>query len=297
MNTLLKSDYSTSTLRYASDLFNTTVFKRVVRDGDTDLFNIRAIRLLNSCPYFKAKYTVDLIQKAYSIISDKYRIEYFYKNTILNSLLTQSQFVQDSVVVFNEFKINKSIADVVYINGTNRAYEIKTELDTPERMVGQIADYKKMFSEINIVTHESLYSRYNNILDNDEIGIYVLDEQLKIVNKKMALIDNSKLDVEVMLKTLRKKEIISLIYDITSIHIQISNMYFFDECLLLLKDYDILEVQKLVFKYLKQRGIREKDMLLNPETINELKYICLSLSFSKKEYETLYSFLTLPISR
>lgn len=297
MNTLIKNDYNASTLRYASDLFNATVFKKVVREDDADLFNTRAIRLLNSCSYFEAGCTSDLIREAYSIISDKYRVEYFYKNTILNLLLTQSQFVQDSVVVFNEFKINKSIADVVYINGTNRAYEIKTELDTPERLLGQIADYKKMFSEINIVTHNSLYKRYSSILGENEIGIYVLDEELNLINKKIALIDNTKLDVEVMLKTLRKKEITSLVHDITATYVQVSNMSFFDECLSLLKDYDILEIQKSVFKYLKQRGIKEKDMLVNPETISELKYICLSLSFSKKEYEVLYNFLTLPISR
>ncbi len=287
--------YKTSAYRCASDLFATTVFRKVVRENDTELFNVRALRLLEACPDLNAYCTGDIICKAYSILSDCYRVEYFYKNTILNELLTKKQFTQDSVVVFNEFKINKSIADVVYINGKNRAYEIKTELDSPERLHNQIADYKKMFSEINIVTHISLYEKYKQLLNDHTIGIYVLDEGLKIQIKRQATADNTKLDLEVMLKTLRKKEIISLVYDLTNVNIQTSNILFFDECLSILEVCEIFEVQLRVFYYLKKRGINEKDMLLDVKTMKELKYLCLSMGFVKRDYETLYSFLNLPI--
>ncbi len=256
---------------------------------------MRAYRLLEACPDINPQCTADLICKAYSILSEGYRVEYFYKNTILNELLTKQRFLQDSIVVFNEFKINKSIADVVYINGKNRAYEIKTELDNPERLHNQIADYKKMFSEINIVTHVSLYEKYKQILNDDSIGIYILDESLKIQIRRQATADNTKLDLEVMLKTLRKKEIICLVYDLAKIHVQTSNIIFFEECLSILEECDIIKVQLRVFYYLKKRGINEKDMLLDVKTMNELKYLCLSLGFAKRDYEILYNFLGLPI--
>ncbi|GAB2526427.1 sce7726 family protein [Spirosoma aerophilum] len=253
--------------------------------------------MLASCPDSKVKSTADIIKYAYQILRDSYRIEYFYKNTILNELLTDKRFVQDSLVIFNEFKIHKSIADVVYINGKNRVYEIKTELDSPERLANQISDYKKMFSEVNIVTHITLFEKYSQIVKDDSVGIYVLQENLKIENIKKANSDNNKLDLEVILKTLKKSELLSLIINISGIELKIPNMSFFDTCLDILHDYNILDVQKAVFDCLKLRGIKERQMLLNSETPKELKYVCLSLGFSKDEYKTLYDFLNTPSSK
>ena len=291
-----QNNYNRSVLRCASDLFNTAVFRKAVREKNCDLFTVRAKRLLELCPDLEIKSTADIIRSAYKILRDSYRIEYFYKNTILNELLTDKQFLQDSVVVFNEFKIHKSIADVVYINGKNRVYEIKTELDTPERLANQISDYKKMFSEVSIVTHVTLFEKYSQLVEDDSIGIYVLNEGLKIENMRKANADNSKLNLEVMLKTLKKHELSSLVSNISGINLQIPNMSFFDTCLNILGNFDILNVQKHVFERLKLREIKERQMLLNNETLNELKYVCLSLSLSRDEYRALYYFLnTVPL--
>jgi hypothetical protein len=280
-----------SACRCASDILSVATFKKVVKEGNYDFFKRHVDRLLEYKSDIKGSTAKDIVREAYQLLCLNYRVEYFYKNTILNTLLSDSRFAKDSVVVFNEFKVNKSIADVVFINGRNRVYEIKTELDSPERLYSQLSDYKKVFSEVTIVTHWSLFDKYSKLVIDEAIGLLVLDKNFKLVEKKAAQIDTSKLEVEVMLKCLRKNEICSIVKQLTGTLPSVSNMAFFDECLTTLSQYDIKIIQKRVFTSLKSRGIKEKSLLLSSETLEELKYICLTLDFTVDEYRQLYNFL------
>ncbi|MBU5889902.1 sce7726 family protein, partial [Vibrio cholerae O1] len=77
------------------------------------------------------------------------RNEYFYKNTLLNKLLLGKHSLNTTTAI-TEIPINKSKADFILINGKAVVYEIKTGLDSFERLESQIEDYFKAFVNVYV---------------------------------------------------------------------------------------------------------------------------------------------------
>jgi hypothetical protein len=77
--------------------------------------------------------------------------------------------------MLTEFRVDECKADAVVLNGTSHVYEIKSEMDSFERLDRQLAAYRKMFDFITVITTERLY---NAVLDRvpSEIGVMVLAE-------------------------------------------------------------------------------------------------------------------------
>ena len=94
----------------------------------------------------------DLIAHAHDVLLNNYRHEYLYKSKLLNDFILKNYSLNDTIIL-DEFRINESIADIALINGTNKIFEIKTELDSLERFPSQISDYYKAFSEVYLVIH------------------------------------------------------------------------------------------------------------------------------------------------
>lgn len=88
----------------------------------------------------------------YDLLWDKYRCEYVYKNVLATELYEKELHrIHDSLLI-NEFASGQSRADVVIMNGTSTAYEIKSNYDSLARLDQQIEDYRKIFDQIIVVT-------------------------------------------------------------------------------------------------------------------------------------------------
>lgn len=83
-----------------------------------------------------------LISEIYRFMSKSYRNEYFYQNTLLNKLLLGRHSV-NTTTALTQIPISKSKADFILINGRAVVYEIKTELDTFDRLETQIGEIIK----------------------------------------------------------------------------------------------------------------------------------------------------------
>ena len=114
-----------------------------------------------------------LISEIYHFMSKSYRNEYFYQNTLLNKLLLGRHSI-NTTTALTQIPISKSKADFILINGKAVVYEIKTELDTFDRLETQLRDYYKGFNHVCVVTSEGQYERARTILDDTPVGIYVL---------------------------------------------------------------------------------------------------------------------------
>src|SRR5690606_29584477 len=146
-------------------------FKRLLLGEDYKTYGRQIKKLLvKGGISFEGKSSIkELLDISYNHLLSNYRHEYIYKTSLLNAYILQKYSLKDSVIL-NEFKVGASKADVVLVNGTNKVFEIKTELDSPERLKTQIADYYKVFSEVFIVTHHSLVNKYKAVLE-EKVGI------------------------------------------------------------------------------------------------------------------------------
>ena len=275
------------TLRQWSRLFSPPVFKKIVAKNDSTYFvdNIEP-RLKNSS---KETSNLTLIKSFYKTLEKKYRCEYIYKNTLFNAILKEHGL--KSTLTLNEFKIGKSIADLVLLNGAAKVYEIKTELDSLDKLDKQISDYLKFADKIYIVTDDTHAAQLQTAYSDSSIGIVLLNQKNKLETIKEAESDTSNFDFDILFKVLRKQEYLDLTMSNFNYIPDVPNTKIFRCCYALLRDVDILEFQKQVVAKLKERTIQNPKKLMSRKTPKELKYICNSLDLNDLEYEVLYEFL------
>lgn len=104
----------------------------------------------------------DLLKASYEYLSRNYRNEYIYKNAIANKILLGVHSINTSYML-QEFRVGRSKVDTVILNGTSNVYEIKSELDTLERLERQISDYKRAFDKVHVITSEDQLKKSSSL--------------------------------------------------------------------------------------------------------------------------------------
>ena len=276
-------------LRSYANIFTNSTFERLIRSDDFSHIQARIKKYDNGFIRNGRRTYREYFSHSYKALIAHYRNEYIYKNFIIEQILI-GKYSLKTTNGLNEFRINKSIADLVLVNGTSKVFEIKTELDNPNRLANQINDYKKVFKEIYIVTHHSLEHKYNEIISND-IGLIVLtsNNTLKTIREPLV---NDNLDSITMMKCLRKFEYSNIILSYYGSIPNSSDFKFYSTCKVLFEKIPIYDLHYLMINELKKRTIKEKDILVSKIVPKELKHICMCLNFNKEEYKKLDKLLS-----
>lgn len=225
----------------------------------------------------------ELLSMGYQQLFEHYRHEYIYKTAILNSYVLREHSLEDTILL-NEFKVGTSKADVIVVNGTNKVFEIKTELDTPERLENQVNDYFKAFSEVYLVVHHSMLSKYLGRVDM-HVGIMVFSKKGDIETIYTATPDHSRLESTTMLKSLRKDEYLNLIKNINGSIPITKPVHLFSECCRIAKSYPVKTIHNEFLKIIKQRICKESNKITLDEAIpSYLKFSCYNADLDQNHY-------------
>lgn len=197
-----------------------------------------------------------IISNLYQELNDWHRNEYFYKNELLTSLLIQNKKLS-SCSALTELPISKSRADMIFIdeNDTGIVYEIKTELDTLNRLESQIQDYYKAFSYMYVVIGPNHLQHLEQALKETNIGIIELTDNREFVHRKEATCNTDNLSHDVLFRTLRKKEFESIVLKYFGELPDVSDFVYYGTCLEMLKKLDVVLFQKEVMSCLKKRNL------------------------------------------
>lgn len=212
---------------------------------------LKQLLLKNGLEIEKKSNVSELIDISYEHLLMHYRHEYLYKVALLNSYVLKNHCLSDTILL-NEFKIGNSKADTILVNGTNKVFEIKTELDSPERLCTQINDYYKGFSEVYIVIHHSEISKYVAFIP-EHVGIMVFSKDNTIEFCKEAAVYTDQLDIVVMMKALRKDEYLQLVSRIAGEIPRATAVQLFKACVATLSNFPVIKVQEEFLKIIKQR--------------------------------------------
>lgn len=224
-----------------------------------------------------------LLDFGYQELLQNYRHEYLFKSILLNDYVLEN-YRLDSSILLNEFQIGKSIADAILVNGSNKVFEIKTELDSPLRLATQVQEYKKAFSEVYLVVHEKQVEKYADYV-TEEIGLLCFSERTGIYKYKEAYLDNSCLEVDVMVKSLRKDELTLLATILTGEEPEATPVKLFKTCLKLIRDYSSIEVQKEYLQIIKNRiNPATNELIKSDEIPSWLKFFCYTENIKEKDY-------------
>jgi hypothetical protein len=226
-----------------------------------------------------------LLDKSYTHLQKDYRHEYVYKTKLLSDFVLKNYRFNDTIIL-NEFRLGRSIADMVLINGTNKVFEIKTELDNPDRLASQLDDYFKVFSSVYLVTHHSLTSKYKCIV-NSHVGIIEFDENLTLGINREAQIENSLLSNQTMMKSLRKSEFLNIIVQLFGQLPDAPPVKLYRACLSLIEGVDSITLQRCFLDALKSRIHTYEELI--PDY---LKFFCYLDNFTEKQYLSLLARLS-----
>lgn len=281
---------STDFNRSLAQIFSAPIFREVARHGTNQYF---FDKLKKYQPHFQVQEgdsIKNVIWNAYGYLSQNYRNEYVYKNTILNKILLGKHNINTATLI-NEFRVGKSIADIVILNGTSTVYEIKTELDSPEKLIKQIIDYRKVFAKIYLVTHHTIADKYLSLIKNSSVGLLSLTGRFSLATIKEAEVDYSGICNETVIKSLRKTEYAAILTEHFGLLPQVPNIKFFSACRDLISTLDKETLHAHMLLQLRKRNLKEGNILASDLLPTELKHICLCIDPDKNEYNNLLRFI------
>lgn len=274
--------------RPLSRLINNAALKAVITGDKSSAYIKRMKKMLSwdSMEADRPKTVNDLIHYAYQHLLKEYRYEYLYKSALLNEFVLRNYSLADTILL-NEFRIGKSKADAVLVNGTNKVFEIKTELDSAERLNSQVADYYKAFSEVYIVTHISLIEKYKQVVQ-PEVGLLAFSNDGGISVIRSARVNHSMLDSAVMFKSLRKSEYLEMTRLICGYIPNTTPVKLFADCLAMVRQYETEFVQKKYLEVIKKRINKEtNDIIISGALPEYIKFSCYHLNLDSNSYLTL----------
>ncbi|MDX8046633.1 sce7726 family protein [Gracilibacillus sp. S3-1-1] len=266
-------------------VFTQSIFQELINQNENSLFDTCVRKYLTIGNYIQYN---DLIKEMYNYLSKQYRNEYFYKNTLLNKLLLGRHSI-NTTTALTEIPISKSKADFILINGKAVVYEIKTELDTFDRLDSQITDYFKAFDHVCVVTSESQYNKVQKILNGSKVGICVLTKRNTISTRKEPITDTSQLDHVTMFKILRKQEYERIILEYYGELPRTVPVKYYKECLNMFSNIEINTAYKYFINILKERSKLVKEEY--EKVPYELKFLMYFSNYNKNDYAKLFSVL------
>lgn len=234
----------------------------------------------------------DTFESLYKVLTDNYRSEYVYKNTLFNKLLLGKHNLNTTSALV-ELPIGDSIADFVLFNGSATVYEIKTELDSLERLKTQLKNYYKAFDLVYVVISEQHLKSAWALLESSPVGIIVLTSKMTLSTKKKATPYTEALDKNIWFSILRKYEFEKVIESYYGFLPKTNDFKYYDACKELFLKIDIVLLYKMFLSCLKNRNFNKysnKEIKVLPESLRSLVYFS---KFSKTDYIKLIRFLNL----
>lgn len=197
-----------------------------------------------------------VIASLYQELDEYHRNEYFYKNELLNSLLIQNKSLS-SCSALTELPVANSKTDMIFVNENDvgTVYEIKTELDTLNRLKSQIQDYYKAFSYMYVVTSSNHLKQLENVLEGTDVGIIELTNDREFVHRKEVIYNAADLSHDVLFRILRKKEFESIVLKYFGELPNVSDFVYYRTCFEMLKKLDVVLFQKEVMSCLRKRNL------------------------------------------
>lgn len=242
------------------------------------------------------RYSIDSIEKSNSkVIKDiykymlkYYRNEYIYQNTIVNKLLLGRHSL-NTTTALTQIAINKSKADFILINGKAVVYEIKSELDTLERLDKQLKDYYKAFKYVSIISCEENFEKLYNLYSNTKIGISIFTKRNTISKKKEPDCEERYLEYRTIYKVLNKKEVDNILLDYYGELPKVAIVFYYEACYKLFKQIPMDILYTMFLKQLKNRNQISKEKL--DKIPYELKSLIYFAKVSSKDIMKLEKFL------
>lgn len=162
-----------------SHLFAPRVFHELGRNSRSPVFT-RLMQQTRLLPLMSPDSTVgDAFERAFGILRQSgMRDEYVYRSAIAQKILLGRHSL-NTATMLNELRAGECKADVVVLNGTSTAYEIKSDRDSLTRLTNQLSNYRAVFASVNVVVGHSHLDDVLTLVPHD-VGVLLLTNRFRL---------------------------------------------------------------------------------------------------------------------
>jgi len=194
----------------------------------------------------------DFLQIVYNHLFKNYRGEYIYKNAIANKILLGRHSL-NTAFMLTEFRVADCKADTVVLNGTSNVYEIKSELDSMDRLKRQIEAYSQVFDFIHVITSPSQIMKVKACVP-ESVGIMRLTDRNTISTVREASTGKHSVTPSVIFDSLRKAEYTSIIKEQYGYIPDVPNTRIYSACREMFARFSPEKAHDSMVRVLKKRG-------------------------------------------
>lgn len=279
---MIKCNSHVSSGRYhnaLAQIFGPSLLKKITsQEYELQLKNL--LKQSNLYDPLKPWSLLDGLSDTYNYLKKFYRCEYIYKNEIANQLLLKYHN-DNSATMLKEVNSHSCIADVIIINGSTVAYEIKTELDNFERLPNQVASFSKIYDQLNVVTHYKAIPSLEALLPKN-VGIMYLDDKGIIKSYKPAESNVELFDPTVSSLTLRQSELMIAHNKYEGPMPKMGTALIHRYCINWYQKLDLTISRKIFAESLKARRPSDHQFETMMQCPPSLRSLMLGVNFSKK---------------
>lgn len=280
-----------STVRRAAKLFSARAFRPVLRGQVSAELNESIAALRADLDLDASASNGDVVDGAYLLLARSYRPEYVYKNLIATKLFIGRHRASNSVLL-NEFRVGGAVADAVLVNGQATVYEIKTELDNPDKLERQLAEYYTAFPRVYVVVHESVATRYLGLLEGSCAGVISVGTRWRLSTVKSAQASYGELRVQTMFNALRLEETRFALRTLGFSVPEVPNGLRYEAYLAAASRASAVEFHEVFRAALKRRNLNRDTALYLDPALLPLRSLLIQLDPSPAEGENLRAWLS-----
>ena len=231
-------------------LFSGPVLRQISEKGVSSFVNGVFRQAVPGCFDSKASY-LSVIEDVFHLLKNHYRSDYVYRTAIANKIFL-GRHSPATTTLLPELRVYKSRADLVMVNGTTTAYEIKSDLDSTERLETQLADYLKMFDKVYVVASDALAHKVERVLP-EAVGLITLTPRYTLKTQKEAVSNVDHLEIKTITDSIRVADLKKMVKELHGFVPEVPNTLMFRECERLLEQCSPADVHKEMVKVLKSR--------------------------------------------
>lgn len=182
------------------------------------------------------------------------RDDYVYRSSVVEKIALGRHNLRTATVL-SEVRARASKADLVILNGTATAYEIKSERDSLGRLTSQLSDYRSVFASVTVVTSPFQTDAVLRLAP-DDVGVLALSPRLRLQVVRETQDVPERINPTALLETLRSSEAAQVLEGIGIEAPDVPNTRLWAELRKLFADLDPVEVHQHAVSVLKRSRSR-----------------------------------------
>lgn len=266
-------------------VFSRKTFRGIICDGTSADYTAAVAELVTDAT---TKTNADCFRELYNVLATEYRDEYYFKNTLLNAFFPTPAATM-ATTALAELPIGRVIPDFITVSATQaHVFEIKTDLDSFERLNSQIPEYYKAFSLVSVVVSEQRLQPLQKRLQDTPVGICVLGSNGCLQTIKSPTVYTEALSKAAMFDTLRKSEREQVLLRHTGSLPDVTPVQYYNACYERFEALSVAIVQQAFFQALKERTNPPNEFWKIPHTLRSIAYFS---RWKRSEYTSVLQFL------